>query len=288
MRKLLTLSFLIVLIDQGTKLAVKGFNLFGIHHEGMERGQTIPVIGDLLHFTFVENPGMAFGLDFGMPLLLGLFSIGAAVFLVYLLRKARDQEIGGFHIALAMILGGAVGNLIDRVFYGVFYGYAPLFKGRVVDFISVDMPDFLMERFYVFNIADSAVSVGIILLLLFYPKYQKQLEEEKAMNNELPDGKNKSEQDIRRELDEGEMLEHNEEPAASPLATGGLILDDEESEIEESVREGNDRLDPDKDQKLTSSHEADTTATKPQADSTDFSSDDSGGSDSSGDSGSID
>lgn len=185
MRKLLALSALLVLIDQGTKLAVKGFTLFGVRHEGMYIGESISVIGDALRFTFVENPGMAFGLDFGVPVLLGLFSIGAAIFLVHLLRKSRHTKIGGFHIALAMILGGAVGNLIDRVFYGVFYGYASLFRGKVVDFVDVNIPDISLfghswDRFYIFNVADAAVSVGIVLLLFFYPKQQKEQAEAEA------------------------------------------------------------------------------------------------------------
>jgi len=222
-RKLFTLSALIVLLDQATKLAVKGFSLFGIHHDGMQRGQSIPVLGDFLHFTFVENPGMAFGLDFGMPLLLGLFSIGAAVLLVHLLRRSGNGKIGGFHFALAMILGGAVGNLIDRLFYGLFYGYAPLFKGKVVDFIDVDILDinFLgltLDRFYIFNIADSAVSVGIVLLLIFYPKYQKQVEKEQEEKKRLEENDAKTESNLMTPhlysetlIDEGSSLEQEEE-----------------------------------------------------------------------------
>ncbi len=215
MRKLLAFSALLVLIDQATKMAVKGFSLFGIHHEGMYLGQSIPVIGDVLRFTFVENPGMAFGLDFGMPLLLGLFSIGAAIFLVHLLRKSRDSEIGGFHIALAMILGGAVGNLIDRVFYGLFYGYAPLFRGKVVDFIDVDIPDItifgrLHDRFYVFNIADAAVSVGIVLLLIFYPKYERMVKERKEREE--------------AKKNEGRDRRDEESPGIDDTVTGGMMI----------------------------------------------------------------
>lgn len=181
MRKLLTLSLILVLVDQATKLAVKGFNLFGIHHEGMRLGESISVLGDFLRFTFVENPGMAFGINLGLPIILGLFSIGAAVFLVYLLRRSNSERITGFHVALATILGGAVGNLIDRVFYGVFYGYGSLFDGKVVDFVDVDIPNIdigslHLDRFYVFNIADAAVSIGLVLLLFFYPRYQKEQE----------------------------------------------------------------------------------------------------------------
>jgi len=173
-RKLLSLSLLIVIIDQATKLAVKGFDVFGLHHQGMQPYESIPVLGDVLRWTYVENPGMAFGLNFGMPVILSLFSIAAAIFLVYLLVKTDKDGITGLRIALALILGGAVGNLIDRAFYGLFYGYAPLFYGKVVDFVDVDLPDlnFLgkhLERFYVFNVADAAVSIGVVLLLFFYP-----------------------------------------------------------------------------------------------------------------------
>ncbi len=182
MRKLFILSGLIVVIDQITKLAVRGFNIAGWTHEGMQPGQRMPLVGDILRLNFVENPGMAFGLDFGVPILLGLFSIGAAVFLVYLIRQNRDHEYTLFHMALAIILGGAVGNLIDRVFYAWFYGYGSLFDGKVVDFLDLDLPDMSLfgleiTRFgYIFNIADTAVTVGIILLLLSYPKYQKIVE----------------------------------------------------------------------------------------------------------------
>jgi len=73
-------------------------------------------------------------------------------------------------MAIALILAGAIGNLIDRVFYGVLYGEAPLFYGRVVDFLDVDIPDIqvgsvILQRWWVFNIADAAVSCGLILLL---------------------------------------------------------------------------------------------------------------------------
>src|SRR5205085_1853095 len=97
--------------------------------------------GDTLRWTFVENPGMAFGFNFGMPVILSLFSVIASIFLVVLIKRTQSQGINGLRIALALILGGAAGNLIDRSFYGLIYDYAPLFYGRVVDFIDFDIPD---------------------------------------------------------------------------------------------------------------------------------------------------
>lgn len=182
MRKLFLLSGAIVLLDQITKLAIKGFNVAGLEHEGMQIGQRIPLLGDLLRLNYVENAGMAFGLSLGVPFLLGIFSIGAAVFLVYLIRRDQRYGMTSFHISLAVILGGAIGNLIDRVFYAALYGYGSLFEGKVVDFLDLDLPDVTIfgttiTRFgYIFNIADTAVTVGIVMLLLTYPKYQKMVE----------------------------------------------------------------------------------------------------------------
>ncbi|MEP7218630.1 MAG: signal peptidase II [Bacteroidota bacterium] len=181
MRKLLSLSALIVLIDQAAKLAIRGFDLFGIHHAGMQMYESRQVLGEFFRLTYVENPGMAFGLNFGMPIILSLFSIAAAVFLVYLLKRTESDGMSGLRIALALILGGAVGNLIDRAFYGVIFDYAPLFYGKVVDFVDIDIPDIKLfgnelRRFYVFNIADAAVSIGVVLLLIFYPSKKHVLQ----------------------------------------------------------------------------------------------------------------
>ena len=87
---------------------------------------------------------------------------------------------------MAFILGGAVGNLIDRVFYGVFYHYAPLFYGRVVDFFDFDFFNISIlgksyDRWPVFNIADSAVTIGVLMLILFYRKVSKEESQEAAV-----------------------------------------------------------------------------------------------------------
>jgi len=173
------LAALLVLADQATKIAVKGFNLFGVEHSGMAILDSHEIIGDAVRVTYVENPGMAFGLNFDMPLVLSLFSIIAAVALVVLIRRTTAPDRRWLRMALTLILAGAVGNLIDRTFYGVFYDYASLFHGRVVDFIDVDVPDIslfgrTLTRFWVFNIADAAVSVGMVLLIFTYPSAAKQ------------------------------------------------------------------------------------------------------------------
>lgn len=168
------IAIAIIALDQATKLAVKGFSLFGIEHAGMHLGQSIPVIGDAVRITFVENPGMAFGIEFGAAkVLLSIFSIAAAVAIGILLYRLQLHRVKWqVQLAFALLFAGAVGNLIDRVFYGILYGEAPLFYGRVVDFLDVDIPDihigtFVLERWWIFNIADAAVSCGMVLLLLF-------------------------------------------------------------------------------------------------------------------------
>ena len=165
----------LILFDQITKISVKGFNLICLHHQGMEIGDGIPIIGDIVRFVFVENPGMAFGISFGAgKIFLSLFSILASIGLIVLILRMKTEN-PWVRFAFTLILAGAAGNMIDRVFYGVFYGESPLFFGMVVDFIQVDIPDidFLgahYTHFPVFNVADSCVTCGVILLLLFYKK----------------------------------------------------------------------------------------------------------------------
>ncbi len=182
--RVLYLTLVTVLIDQATKLAVKGFKIPFLNYEyfGMYHGQSIPVIGDFFMLTFVENPGMAFGIDLNSTAKpwISIFSVVASIGLFFYLYSVRKQS-RSMRIALALILGGAIGNLIDRCFYGVFYGYAPVLYGKVVDFFNFDFIDVTLfgqtyDRFPIFNIADAAVSVGVFMLLVFYKQHQEELE----------------------------------------------------------------------------------------------------------------
>jgi signal peptidase II len=155
---------------------VKGFAIpfLKFHYVGMFHGQRINIFGDFFQLTFIENPGMAFGYDPGssLKLYVSLFSLAASIALIIYLYTARNKSLS-LRISLAFILGGAVGNLIDRMFYGVFYGYASLFYGHVVDFLDFDFFHFTLfgrsfERFPVFNLADASVTIGVLILILFY------------------------------------------------------------------------------------------------------------------------
>jgi len=174
--RVLYLSLAIVVLDQATKLVVKGFSIapLGLVVEGMRYGESIPVLGDLFRLTYIENPGMAFGITLGSKPFFAIVSIVASIAIILYLRRSRAESLG-FRLSLAMILGGAIGNLIDRVFYGVLYGHAPFFQGRVVDFFDLDFPDinilgYQLFRWPVFNIADASVTIGVILLLLLSGK----------------------------------------------------------------------------------------------------------------------
>ncbi len=177
--RVLFVSFFVVIADQVSKLLVKGFSIPALDftYYGMYQGQRIPIIGDFLRITYIENPGMAFGFDPGsnFKMWISLFSLAASVGLLVYIYIIKNQSLS-LRLAIAFILGGAVGNLIDRVFYGSFYDYAPLFYGRVVDFIDVDFFDITIfgvnyDRWPIFNIADAAVSVGVLMLIFFYKKH---------------------------------------------------------------------------------------------------------------------
>lgn len=195
--KVVYVSVLIVLLDQITKFLVKGgtIPLLNIKVDGMHYGQSVNVIGDFFQITFVENPGLAFGIDVSdtSKLFLSIFSLLASIGIFYYLYKSKDQRLI-VRLSLAFILGGAIGNLIDRTFYGLIYGYAPIFYGKVVDFFNVDFFDFTIfgrtyERWPIFNIADASVTIGVILLIIFHksPEEKKvdadiQIEEENPKN----------------------------------------------------------------------------------------------------------
>lgn len=182
--KVLWLSTIILLTDQVTKLLVKGIEIpfLGLSVQGMSYGASKPILGDFFRLTYIENPGMAFGIDIGGKLFFSIFSILASVAIILYLYRIRTESLG-FRISLAMILGGAIGNLVDRVFYGVIFDEAPLFYGRVVDFFDVDFFDinlwgYTLNRWPVFNIADASVTIGVLTLLIFQGRSSEKKSQE--------------------------------------------------------------------------------------------------------------
>jgi len=188
--KVLYYTFGVIFIDQFTKLYIKGIEIpfFNISFEGMHIGESINVIGDFFKITFIENPGMAFGFNPGsdFKFWISIFSLLASIGLLVYLFSVRKKSLS-LRIAIALILGGAAGNLIDRMFYGTIFKYAPVFYGKVVDFFDFDFFNFSIfgrnyDRWPIFNIADAAVTVGILILVLFY-KHHKEEDETKIVES---------------------------------------------------------------------------------------------------------
>lgn len=145
---LLIIFLLILLADQYTKLVVQ---------QDMIVGQSIPVIHRIFHFTYVQNTGGAFGILRGRTNLFIIVSIIVIIFIIYFMLKEEKKDTF-VKIVFSVVLGGAISNLIDR-----------MRLGYVVDFID-------FQVWPVFNIADSAISVGMALLLirLFFRKENPQ------------------------------------------------------------------------------------------------------------------
>lgn len=191
--KPLLLIFLVLIADQVLKTWIKT-NMF--------LGQEFKIIGDWFIIHFTENNGMAFGLEFGGEfgkLALSLFRvlavIGIGYGLHYLIKRKYHR---GLILNVALIFAGALGNIIDSVFYGVIYKYETLFHGRVVDMLYFPIvkgtfpswfPIWGNESFEffrpVFNLADAAISVGVIAILIFQKRYFKEeVKDEVGINNE--------------------------------------------------------------------------------------------------------
>lgn len=170
----LWISVIVVLLDQATKLMIKGSPWHWLPLEGMPYGHSVPFIDDIVRITYIENPGIAFGINIpGMKVFFAVFSIVASIAILIYLKRNLHRLRTGERIALALILGGAVGNLIDRVFYGVMFHEQPLFYGRVVDFIDFGVHQ---NMFPVFNVADSCVTIGVCVLVLLMMR-QKQTQQ---------------------------------------------------------------------------------------------------------------
>lgn len=119
-------------------------------------GESPSILGGLVYFSLIRNPGAAFSMATGMTWVLALIAIAVVVFIIRIAGRLRSLP---WAIGLGLVLGGAVGNLVDRVFR------APGFlQGHVVDFVSVFGPN--AEYFPVFNVADSAITIGGITVVI--------------------------------------------------------------------------------------------------------------------------
>lgn len=183
---------LIILIDQFTKIWVKTHFFYGEEY----------VITDWFRILFIENNGMAFGMEFGSKLILTSFRIIAVIAFCYYLWKIRHRSDlpKGYVACIAMITAGALGNVIDCIAYGVIFnaptfpqvaqmfppegGYSTILQGRVVDMLYFPLCEWNWPSWMplvggnhfvffqpIFNVADASLCVSVAVLILFYAKY---------------------------------------------------------------------------------------------------------------------
>lgn len=210
-RMVIILVAAILVVDQIVKILVK---------TNMQIGEDIPLIGEWCRLHFIENAGFAFGTQFGGTIgkffLTGIRLVASCVIVWYIARMIKKGTRTSLVVTFTLILAGAVGNLIDSCFYGLIFnapyyevatlfppegGYAPLFQGRVVDMFYFPLFEFDWPKWVpfvggdhfeffnaIFNVADSAVTIGVVMLLveLFFiePKYSKSEKTEEGESAE--------------------------------------------------------------------------------------------------------
>lgn len=187
-RKYFLITLVVIGIDQASKLLV--YHNMYIHQE-------INVLGSWFRLHYLLNPGMAFGIrwenEFG-KLALTIFRIFAMVGIgYYLVRMIQKKAHPGFLVCLALILGGAIGNVIDSTFYGVYLNNAPLdaptkwFHGQVIDMLYFPLFHFTWPEWVplkggeyfeffspVFNIADSSIFIGVVIILFSQRRFFRE------------------------------------------------------------------------------------------------------------------
>lgn len=203
MKKPLIVIFIVLLIDQISKFWVK---------LSMTIGESIPVFGDWFQIYFIENNGMAFGWEFGAEfgkIALGVFRIIAVALFFYLLYYLSKKKIKfGPLFGISLITAGALGNIIDGMFYGMIFsestftqvatlfpdggGYAGFMQGKVVDMLYFPLftfPEWMPlvggQIFFspIFNIADSAITIGFLYLLIFQWDFLKNIDNIDILTN---------------------------------------------------------------------------------------------------------
>jgi signal peptidase II len=208
-RNVVIIVSLVLMMDQFIKIMVKTH---------LMEGQEIMIIGNWFRLHFVENSGMAFSMELPFEygkLLLSVFRLVAIGFIIYLIRRLiRERYHPGLVYSGAMILAGAIGNMLDSAFYGLLFsdsiygiatflpkggGYAGFLKGNVVDMLWFPIahgifPHWLpvwKDEYYeffrpVFNIADASITIGVAIIIIFQKTFFRQPITEDVLSKEDP------------------------------------------------------------------------------------------------------
>lgn len=203
MKKPLIVIFIVLLLDQISKFWIK---------LNMTIGESFSVLGDWFQIYFIENNGMAFGWEFGEQfgkIALGLFRIIAVALLFYVIYYLTKKKVKfGPILGISLITAGALGNIVDGMFYGMIFsestftqlatlfpeggGYSGFMQGKVVDMLYFPLftfPEWMPllggQIFFspIFNIADSAITIGFLYLLIFQWNFLKNIDNLDALTN---------------------------------------------------------------------------------------------------------
>lgn len=154
-------AWVVILLDQWTKYLVRT----------RWEWQNVEVIPGWFNLHYTQNPGMALGIDILDTFYISLIAlIATVVILVYIIRNMNEAPVS-FMFLMGLVIGGAIGNLLDRMYMGYVEGYGGFLEGHVVDFLhfSLKINDFAVFP-YIFNIADVAISLALILFIVFNKK----------------------------------------------------------------------------------------------------------------------
>lgn len=219
----------VILIDQALKLYI---------HSTLSLGEEILIFGDWFKFHYTLNPGMAFGITLGSDygkLILTVFRIFAGIGIAYVMARAalRDAPTG-FVFSMALILGGAFGNIVDSTFYGVFIDgnkvpfdgqephFYPWFHGQVIDMFYFDIASGYFPEsipyfggthysfFPIFNIADAAIFIGVCIILIWQKRFFPKEETEENLTLEDIKDENKNDFENLEDTENTEKLENIE------------------------------------------------------------------------------
>jgi signal peptidase II len=192
-KKSVLLIILVLLVDQASKFYIKTHFALGDHID----------IFSWFQIYFIENNGMAFGIELLDKLFLTAFRIGAVVLIIFYIRSLIKRNFRtGYVLSISLLLAGAAGNIFDSVLYGVLFsdsygrvatflppegGYAPLFYGKVVDMLYFPLiKNAAGETIFfrpVFNVADAAITISVFIILIFYRKELNASFEKKEKTN---------------------------------------------------------------------------------------------------------